>query len=323
MPTSTDAPADATSEARSDAKGEEDSSSPGELYLIDRLKEQLDSLNEDEQNALANILVRGTRDREELGPVDEVSLLANALKSDPETDDWKALAKAEEKVGPDPIRKYPDAERIELPKEMVPIDDSLAETIQERSSGRDYSGEPLTLPELSTLLFLGYGVRDMMRAYNRPDMPKRTVPTSGGLQCAEIYVVVNAVEDIEKGLYHYHPVDHALERINRGNLRWKIEEVCPQQEWITNAGVMLFIAPVLDRVKWKYRRKAYRMTHVDTGIVTHNLHLVATGLDLESCMVMGYQDEDASEFLELDGRSQFTVLALTVGRKMPVPSRRG
>ena len=265
-----------------------------------------------------------TRDRDEHGPLSELSFIANDLKSHPDSDDWLLMLKVSEKVAPDLQKTYPDCARIPLSKDLSSVDESLSEVLANRSSKRDYSGGPLSPEELSSLLHQAYGVKKTVMAYNRPDVPVRFVPTTGGLQCAEVYMVINAVEGVEQGLYHYHAGDHCLEQLERGNFRWKLTEFCPQHGWLSEASVVFFVAPYLPRISWKYGRRSYRMAHIDTGIVSQTLHLVATGLKLNSCLIMGYQDDLVNDMLGLDGRDEFVVLMMALGRNIwePGPLKR-
>ena len=162
------------------------------------LIEALQQLDASEHAVLADMLTRATRDRDEQGPIDEISFIANDLKSHPESDDWLLMLKISEKVGPELQKTYPDCARIPLSKDLFSVDDSLSEVLANRSSKRDYSGGPLSLEELSSLLHQAYGVKKTVMAYNRPDVPVRFVPTTGGLQCAEVYLVINAVEGVEQ-----------------------------------------------------------------------------------------------------------------------------
>ena len=277
------------------------------------LWDQLHALGADEQQVLAEFIDRGARDRCRLGPLDEISLVTNALKSR-DDDDVSVMVKIEEKVGPSVRLTYPDAPRVPLETDLLDADAGFADVLLARRSRRGYAGTPLSLQELSTLLVLGYGAGIPTRAYNRPDVPLRAVPSAGGLQCVELYVVVNSVEGLEPGIYHYDAVGGALELVERGSFRYRLTDVFYQAEWITDASVVLMTAPVLPRLSWKYNRRALRMVHIDSGIVTQTLHLAATSLKLRSCVVLGFDDETADDFLGLDGRTQSTTLALAVGR---------
>ena len=55
---------------------------------------------------------------------------------------------------------------------------------------------------------------------------------------------------------------------------------------------------------------------METGVVAQNLHLVATALELGSCMVFGFDDECTDSLLGLDGLQEFTTLLVAVGDKI-------
>jgi SagB-type dehydrogenase family enzyme len=300
-----------------------DASAPGpdnDIGLSDDLKEELHHLTHDEQATLTLILKRGQRDRDRHGPVNELAFIANALKNHIETDTeaWKGQQDAEVKIGPDVQKEYPDYESASLPMEAEEIDMTLPAILESRRTRRSYTGGPITQRQLSTLLYQGYGVKDIGLGYNRANIPSRTVPTTGGLQCVELYVVVNGVEGLEQGLYHYQAVNHALERLERGNFRWKTVEMCQGQKWIANASVVVFMAPVVSRLSWKYGRRAYRMAQLDTGIVAQTLHLAAEGLKLGSSILLGFQDDAVNgRLLNLDGREEYAACALAVGKLPP------
>ena len=154
-------------------------------------------------------------------------------------------------------------------------------------------------------------------AYNRRDVALRNFPSAGGLQCTEIYLVISRVKGISQGLYHYNPMQKCLAIIEKGNFRWRVADCCSQHEWLAEASVVIFIAPDVSRLIWKYGAyKSYRLSHIETGVVSQNLHLIATALELGSCMVFGFDDELANSLLGLDGRQEFTTLLIAIGNKM-------
>ena len=69
----------------------------------------------------------------------------------------------------------------------------------------------LPLQGLAQLLSRVFGARGV--AVVPPDVTviKRTSPSGGGLQPDRGHLLVQRVEGVAPGLYHYHPVDHALE----------------------------------------------------------------------------------------------------------------
>lgn len=281
------------------------------------LLQELEELDSQEQQVLCELLKRIKRDRAVNGQIDELAITVNGLKDYPKEDDWMLFRKLNEKIAPDLHKEFIDVEKIKLETKFSPITESISEVINRRESIRDFNGTDLSLGKLSTLLDQSCGVRDTILAYNRRDVALRNFPSAGGLQCTEFYLVVNGVEGISQGLYHYNPPQKCLELIEKGNFRWRVADCCPQHEWLTEASIVIFITLDISRLTWKYGAyKSYRLAHLETGVVSQNLHLVATALELGSCMVFGFDDELTDSFLGLDGRREFTTLVVAFGNKV-------
>lgn len=283
--------------------------------LNPELLEALEQLDQEEQTFLLGMIERATRDRETLGPLDELSFVANALKTH-ESDDLSVFAKLSSKRAPHFQTTYPDAEIFPLSQDLEEIDYTLPEVLRYRASKRDYAQASISFEQLSTLLYFAYGKRGTAAGYNIPNMPLRFAPSSGGLQSVELYMVVNDVDGLEQGVYHFDAVKYQLELIDRGNFRWKMVTCCAPYDWISRASVVFCLAPNVERLAWKYGRRTYRMVHLDTGVVAQNLHLVATGLGLGSTLLMGYRDDQANSILRLTGRTEYIALMMTVGQKL-------
>ncbi len=280
------------------------------------LLQDLEELDPQEQRVLCEFLQRIKRNRAVKGQIDELAVVVNGLKDYPTEDEWLSFVKINEKTAPDLHKEFVWAEKIQLETKLPPIAKSISEVINSRTSVRDFKGTTLSLEKLSALLNHSCGVRDTISAYNRRDITLRNFPTPGGLQCTEFYLVVNEVEDIPQGLYHYSSTQSYLELLERGNFRWRVVNCCSQHEWLAEASVVIFIASDVARLTWKYGAySSYRLAHLETGVVGQNLHLVATALELGSCMVSGFDDEDTDSLLGLDGLQEFTTLLVAVGDK--------
>ena len=281
------------------------------------LLQELEELGSQEQQVLCELLKRIKRDRPVNGQIDELAIAVNGLKDYPKEDDWMLLRKLNEKIAPDLHKEFIDAKKIKLETGFSPITESISEVINRRESIRDFNGTDLSLEKLSALLDQSCGVRGTILAYNRRDVALRNFPSAGGLQCTEFYLVISGVEGISQGLYHYNPLQKCLELIEKGNFRWRMADFCPQHEWLAEASIVIFITLDISRLTWKYGAyKSYRLAHLETGIVSQNLHLVATALELGSCMVFGFDDELTDSFLGLDGRREFTALVVAFGNKV-------
>ena len=281
------------------------------------LLQELEELDSQEQQVLGEFIKRIKRDKAVNGQIDELAIVVNGLKDYRKEDDWLFFQKLNEKTAPDLHKEFVDREKIKLETKFSPVTESISEVINRRESIRDFNGADLSLEKLSTLLDQSCGIRDTILAYNRRDVALRNFPSAGGLQCTEIYLVISGVKGISQGLYHYNPTQKCLELIEKGNFRWRVADCCSQHEWLAEASVVIFIAPDVSRLIWKYGAyKSYRLSHIETGVVSQNLHLIATALELGSCMVFGFDDELANSLLGLDGHQEFTTLLIAIGNKM-------
>ena len=281
------------------------------------LLQELEELEPQEQQVLCEFLQRIKRNRAVNGQVDELAVAVSGLKDYPTEDEWLSFAKVNEKTAPDLHKEFVWAEKIQLETKLPSISKSISEVINSRTSVRDFKRTSLSLEKLSALLNHSCGVRGTVSAYNRHDITLRNFPTPGGLQCSEFYLVANEVENIPQGLYHYSSAQNYLALLERGNFRWRVVNCCPQHEWLAEASAVIFIAPDISRLTWKYSAYgSYRLAHLETGVVAQNLHLVATALGLGSCMVFGFDDEYTDSLLGLDGLQEFTTLLVAVGDKI-------
>ena len=90
----------------------------------------------------------------------------------------------------------------------LPMRNDLVSLIRDRRSARIYTGETMTLDELSFLLWATQGIKKIRgRAY----ATIRTVPCGGARHEFETYLIVRNVVGLRPGAYHYLPMLHALE----------------------------------------------------------------------------------------------------------------
>ncbi len=91
------------------------------------------------------------------------------------------------------------------------------ESINQRRSARGYAGKPVTLDELSRLLYYTTGING-----ERWGRSLRAALSAGALYPIEVYPVVHEVDDVKPGLYHYAIREHALERLRDEDMRGEI-----------------------------------------------------------------------------------------------------
>lgn len=219
-------------------------------------------------------------------------------------------------VDPPPIEKpYPaDALRIDLVKpgdwRNIPRMD-LAMAIRNRQSRRMYKNQPLTLEEVSYLLWATQGVRgvvDYGHAY-------RTVPSAGCRHALETYLAVFLVEGLNTGMYRYLPLSHRLLfEFSEKNLTSKIVEAAFGQPYPGNSALTFIWTAVPYRMEWRYGLAAHRVIAIDAGHVCQNLYLACEAIGAGTCAIAAYDQEALDRLLRVDGEEEFAVYMASVGK---------
>jgi len=205
-------------------------------------------------------------------------------------------------------KSYPQAQKFPLPREMARGGMSLEEAIQKRRSVRDYSRQPLSLAELARLLHSGGGITE-------PTYPLRAAPSAGALYPIELYAVVNRVEGLPKGIYHYSPRDHSLELVKEGDFGLEMMRHAVGQEMVRYAAAVLVLTAIFQRTRVKYGERAYRYVLLDAGHIGENIYLAATSLGLGPCGIGAFFDDDLSTMLGIDGKEEAPLYLVAVGKR--------
>lgn len=126
-------------------------------------------------------------------------------------------------------------------------------------------------------------------------------------------IILNC-EGIRKGLYHYNVKENFLELLLEENLdKWIIKST-GREKWIKNAAVVFIITGVLDRTRIKYGDRGYRYALIETGHLGQNICLLATELNLGSCSLGGYIDEEVNKLLDIDSQKEVALYMIAIGK---------
>lgn len=203
---------------------------------------------------------------------------------------------------------------IELPKPdqvHMPGKD-LRTIIEQRTSVRKYEEQMLTMDELSYLLWLTQGIKNVLPS----NLTMRTVPSAGARHPFETWLSINKVESLMPGLYHYLPLEHALEQVRLGEeINQQVSIAALKQGQITNSAVTFIWVAHPYRTSWRYGSRAYRYIYLDAGHLCQNLHLAAESIECGVCAIGAYDDDKINQVLDLDGESQFVIYMATLGKK--------
>ena len=209
---------------------------------------------------------------------------------------------------------YDQAEpAIKLPEpDLLPDHNvNFLELIEMRTSSRQYSDAPLTMSELSYLLWCTQGVKLVMPG----SATFRTVPSAGARHAFETYLLVNKVEGLEPGLYRFLAIEHKLLRVSgSAGICDELTAACLNQQTVKNSAVTFIWTAVAARMTWRYGERAYRYLHLDAGHVGQNLYLAARTLQCGACAIAAFDDEKINAALGIDGEEHFAIYAATVGK---------
>lgn len=209
---------------------------------------------------------------------------------------------------PETYKKYPSAKIIPLSREFPTKSLPMFDVSKKRRSIRSFFPKPLSIADLSFLLWASTGVQRMKQGYEF-----RTVPSAGALYPTETYLSVNNVEGLEKGLYHYDIHAHALEELKVGSFSEKIAQAALGQKMLIAAPVVLIWTAIFERSKWKYEQRAYRYVYLDAGHIAQNLALSATSIGLGSCQIGAFFDDEINQIIGLDGVEESVLYLSVVG----------
>jgi SagB-type dehydrogenase family enzyme len=210
---------------------------------------------------------------------------------------------------PDEYKEYPEAEKIELACKTEMETLTLDEALLKRKSIRHYARDPMTADELSYLLWASSGIQRTERGFEF-----RTAPSAGALYPIETYVVVNRVDGVPAGVYHYSVREHCLDVVSKGDVSSEIAIAALGQRMCLEAAAVVVWTAIFQRSKWKYEQRAYRYIYLDAGHIGENLALAATAIGLGSCQVGALFDDEVNKIVGVDGTEESVVYMSVVGK---------
>ena len=196
-------------------------------------------------------------------------------------------------------------ESISLPTPKTEGLVSLEETLVRRRSVRDYVSQPISLVQLSQLLWSAQGVTGHGEH-------KRTPPSAGALHPLETYAVIGNVGSLDKGIYRYSPGKHALTLAYNGDFLAALGRAAVNQTWLVEGSVVFVFTAIYERTTQKYGERGVRYVHMDVGFAAENLHLQAVALGLCTVIIGAFVDEEVHRVMQLPP-DEHPLLILPVG----------
>jgi len=181
---------------------------------------------------------------------------------------------------------------VNLEKPRFKGEMSVEEALYRRRSVRDYSPEPLSISEISQILWSAQG---LTHPYGY-----RTAPSAGALYPLEIYIHATRVENLPKGIYKYMPSKHSLLLIKEGDFSKELFKASLSQEQVLTAALIILIFGVFARTTSKYGKRGIRYVFNEVGHVSQNIYLQATALRLGTVAIGAFYDEEIKSIVRAE-----------------------
>jgi SagB-type dehydrogenase family enzyme len=221
---------------------------------------------------------------------------ASSLDSPNEVAAWR---------GKTPIQQLPAPK--EAPSGLQRLDDSrvpsdsVEQVISRRGSARKFTRDPLTLPQLSTML----------------DRATRGIPADFldpfGSHLNDLYLIVNSVLGLSAGAYVYHWKEKQLELLKPGDFREKAGYLGLEQQLPADASVDVFFLADLKQILQRYGNRGYRAAQLEAGILGGKLYLGAYAQRLGATGLTFY-DDDVVSFFSPHARGKSAIFLVALGR---------
>jgi SagB-type dehydrogenase family enzyme len=216
-----------------------------------------------------------------------------------------------------------DCEQVSLPKPGS-LRAPLGGVLKARRSTRRYSGKPMGIGDVATLLWAAQGVTGVLPLRGelwsstvlgeKKDIEMRTAPSGGGLYPIDLHVVALDVEGLPRGVYVYMPSKHSLVKsrdIDDERLAAVAEFGEVEAE---RASLMIAFVYAFYRNARKYGDSSLVYALIEVGEIAQNINLAVTALGHGVCEVGGYTKQNLESLLGIDGLTDHAIHLMVLGK---------
>ena len=196
---------------------------------------------------------------------------------------------------------------------------SLEEAIYSRRSVHSFQTRPLTLKEVSQLLWAAGG-----KTIDGLTGATRSYPSAGGIYPLFIYLVAGNVTGLPAGIYRYNWKNHTVTFLRKGDLRGQLARAAWGQQFVALAPASIIITADVNRTSSRYgSRGESRYVPMDVGHAGQNVSLQAQALGLGSVVVGAFQDKAVEEILGLKVETPLYIIPVGMAAVGLEPTTRG
>jgi SagB-type dehydrogenase family enzyme len=221
---------------------------------------------------------------------------ASALRDEAEAAAWH---------GDTPMHAWPDPTGELLP--LQPLNDAAlpTETVEQvilrRGSTRRFAHEPMSFPQLSTML--QRATRGIPADFQEPP----------GALLNDLYLIINAVEGVPNGAYVFRPDHQALELLRPGNFRREAGHLGLMQDIPADASVDVFFLTDLRPILQRFGNRGYRAAQLEAGLMGGKLYLSAYAQRL-GASGLTFFDDDVTGFFSPHAADKSVMFLVALGK---------
>lgn len=184
---------------------------------------------------------------------------------------------------------------------------AIEATIVRRGSARHFARAPITYTQLSHIL------RTAVVAVDADFAARRDARSAGVTLLNDLYLIVNAVDDLAPGTYVYRGDDDALELLREGDFRRDAGYLDLGQELAADAAVNFYALSDLRLVVERLGDRGYRAAALEAAILGGRIYLAAYSLGL-GATGLTFFDDDVTAFFSPHAADKGVMFLTAVGR---------
>ena len=143
------------------------------------------------------------------------------------------------------------------------------------------------------------------------DRARGPVPSAGGLQALELYLVaLESSSWLPAGVYHFDRAGNHLSQIVSSANRTEWVARVPSLSTVPGGAILFVLVGDYGRVEAKYGARGLRFVLMEAGHLAQNLCLLATSLDLAALPLGGFFERDIARHFALPTTDEVLYLLL-------------
>ncbi len=184
---------------------------------------------------------------------------------------------------------------VEMPQDSIDV------VIFRRGSTRQFAPESISFAQLSTIL--DRATRGVHADFLRP----------GESSLNELYLIVNAVDDLPSGTYRYRSSAQSLELLKEGDFRREAGYLGLGQEIPADCSVNVYFLADLHQGLERYGNRGYRAAQLEASIMGGKLYLAAYAQGL-GASGLTFFDDDVTEFFSPHAAGKSVMFLIALGK---------